>query len=68
VGRDVQVVMNDGTEIKGKLTDATDENFQVLPEIKKTKKSAKTPVVAEPVSPITINYIEQKNTKIVLTF
>ena len=65
IGREVKVVMNDGTEIKGNLTEATDENFQVLPEIKKTKK---TPVGAENFPPITVDYTDQKETKIVLTF
>jgi len=68
IGRTVHVVMNDGAEIKGKLIDATEENFEVLPEQKKTKKSTKTPVGAENLPPITINYIDQKNTKIVLIF
>jgi len=71
IGRSVHVVMNDGAEIKGEITDATDDFFTVLPETKKrrtgaslTKKQAET----EPQQPISINYIEQKSTKIILTF
>jgi len=72
-GRNVHVIMNDGAEIKGKLVEATEENFQVLPEIKKTKKAStgsasKTPVGAGHDLPITINYTDQKSTKIVLIF
>jgi ribosome maturation factor RimP len=63
-GREVHVVMNDGTEIKGKIIEATDENFTVLPEMKKNRKSTGI----EPPQPISINYIEQKQTKIILTF
>ena len=64
-GRTVHVVMNDGAEIKGKLMAVTEEDFQVLPEVKKTKK---TPVGAEHVPPVTVSYTEQKSTKIVLIF
>jgi ribosome maturation factor RimP len=67
VGKIVHVVMNDGTEIKGELVEATDENFKILPEIKKKKKSAKQEET-EPIQPVSINYIDQKNTKIVLIF
>ena len=64
VGRTVHVVMNDGTEINGKIIEATNENFTVLPEIKKKKKNAES----EQPQPVSINYSNQKNTKIVLTF
>jgi ribosome maturation factor RimP len=75
VGRNVQVVLNDGTEIRGEIVEATDENFQVLPEVKKKKKrspeqSEETKKQAEivPLQPVSINYTDQKNTKIILTF
>jgi ribosome maturation factor RimP len=67
VGREVQVVMNDGTEIKGKITEATDDDFTIIPEVKKKRKSAKINET-EPVQPISIFYTDQKNTKIILTF
>ena len=67
VGRTVHVILNDGTEIKGELIEATDRDFRVLPEIPKKKKSAKT-TEPEPVQPVFINYINQKETKLVLTF
>ena len=67
VGRTVHVILNDGTEIKGELIEATDHDFRVLPEIQKKKKSAKT-TEPEPVQPVSITYINQKETKIVLTF
>jgi len=67
VGRNVQVILNDGSELKGKLIEATDTDFQVLPEIPKKKKTAKT-TEPEPVLPVSINYNDQKETKIVLTF
>ena len=65
IGRNVDVVMNDGTEIKGKIIEATDEYFTVLPEIKKRPKKN---TEIEPPQPISINYTDQKNTKIILTF
>ncbi|MDR0438419.1 MAG: ribosome assembly cofactor RimP [Bacteroidales bacterium] len=67
VGRNVQVIMNDGTEIKGELIEATDDYFRVLPEVKKKKKTTKQ---AEPelTQPVSIKYTDQKETKIVLTF
>ncbi|MCL2414116.1 MAG: ribosome assembly cofactor RimP [Bacteroidales bacterium] len=77
VGRTVHVIMNDGIEIKGKLTEATDEDFQVLPEIKKKKKAstlrqAQCPTAkimeTDEIQPVSINYIDQKSTKIVLIF
>ncbi|MDR2906809.1 MAG: ribosome assembly cofactor RimP [Bacteroidales bacterium] len=67
VGRSVQVILNDGTEVKGKMIEATDEHFQVLPDAKKPKKSSKQ-TETEPIQPISIHYINQKETKIVLTF
>jgi len=67
IGRTVHVILNDGAEIKGELIEATDENFQVLPEIKKKKKNAKT-TEADEVQPVSINYTDQKSTKIVLIF
>ncbi|MCL2683448.1 MAG: ribosome assembly cofactor RimP [Bacteroidales bacterium] len=73
VGRNVQVIMNDGAEIRGELIEATDDDFQVLPEIKKRKKTKKTSVGAGHVppvetQPVSIKYTDQKDTKIVLTF
>jgi ribosome maturation factor RimP len=74
-GRNVQVVLNDGTEIKGKIIEATDESFTVLPEVRKKRrpersegtKSTKQEEI-EPIQPISIFYTDQKNTKIILTF
>ena len=83
IGRTVHVVMNDGAEIKGEIVEATDENFTVLPEVKKKKKgksgshceldpqphSEGIPAFAGMTTcAVSINYTEQKNTKIVLTF
>jgi ribosome maturation factor RimP len=76
VGRNVQVIMNDGTEIRGKIVEATDENFQVLPEVKKRRAKNKGchpersegTTETEPVQPVSINYTEQKETKLILTF
>ena len=65
-GRTVHVVMNDGAEIKGKLMAVTEEDFQVLPEEKKKKKTGVEAL--ETPQPITVNYTEQKSTKIVLIF
>jgi ribosome maturation factor RimP len=67
VGRKVDVILNDGTEIKGELTEAADEYFVVLPDAKKKKKSAKGEET-EPIQPISIPYMNQKETKIILTF
>ncbi len=63
-GRKVHVILNDGTEINGEMLEATDEYFSVLPEQKKKKKTAEI----EPVQPVSINYTNQKETKIILTF
>ena len=68
VGRNVQVVLNDGAEIKGQLVEATDDCFWVLPEIKTKKKSAKQAETEPLQDPVSIKYTEQKNTKIVLIF
>ena len=73
IGRAVHVILNDGTEIKGEMTEATDDCFQALPEIKKgkkTKKSSAETEHAQPVEtlPVSINYTDQKQTKIILTF
>jgi ribosome maturation factor RimP len=68
IGRSVHVVLNDGTEIKGKITEATNDCFQVLPEVKVKKKRSERTVETEVVEPVSINYTDQKNTKIILTF
>jgi ribosome maturation factor RimP len=67
IGREVHVVMNDGAEINGKIVDATDETFSVIPKVKQKKKSTKEMEI-EPQQPVSINYTDQKNTKIILTF
>ena len=67
IGRSVHVIMNDGAEINGKIVEATDENFLVLPEIKKKKRNTKTEETAE-IQPVSVNYTDQKSTKIVLIF
>ena len=66
-GRAVKIILNDGTEITGTITKATDYAFSILPEPKKTKKSEKT-TGTEPLEPISFNYTDQKETKLILTF
>jgi ribosome maturation factor RimP len=71
IGRNVQVILNDGVEIRGEIIEATDDFFQVQPEIKKKYRSNAKPekqAETEPTQPVSINYTDQKNTKIILTF
>ncbi len=66
IGNQVKILTQDGNKIKGKLISVTENEIEIQPEIKKTKKNK--PKKEEKTENINLDFKKIKETKVVITF